>query len=88
MDTNKTFLWVLAVLLSGAFCAFSAVAQVSQPDAYQRLTAVDLSPDSSPRTMNGLSDLAGSEPRYREHLPLQLSSAITRINRTEYRRRH
>lgn len=84
MNTNRHFLLVAAVILSGAFCAAAAMADTQAPQPYHGLTAVTLAPGQSPRLARGFSDLGGSERRYGEKLPVQLSGAIKKIKATKY----
>jgi hypothetical protein len=91
MSTNKYILWIMASLISGAFCAMSAMADAPRPEAYQRLTAVQLQPAETPRLAHGFSDLSGNERRFQEKLPLQLEGAIRKVKATKYKphpRRH
>jgi hypothetical protein len=82
MNTNKKFL--LLTLLSGIFCAFSAIAEVAEPEAYIKLTAVELAPENAPRLTVGMNDLSRFEAKYQEKLPLQLSGAISKVKKAKY----
>jgi hypothetical protein len=81
METNKFMPWIAVVLLSGAFCAITAVAEVATPSPYQRMTAVDLNPSQAPMLNYGVQKLSSNEAHYRENLPLQLKGAIYRVER-------
>ncbi len=82
MNTNKFFLWIAASLLSTAFCAYSAMADVARPEAYQQLTAVELHPTHAPLLQGGVTGLGASERRYYE--PLQLQGVIQRVKARKY----
>jgi hypothetical protein len=83
MSTNKTFLLIAASLLTGAFCAASALAQPSKPDYYQSLSAVEGMNDAqAPAIAGGFYGLSGNERRYAE--PLQLSGPSAKIKRAKY----
>lgn len=82
---NNLFVWIAAVLLSGMFCAVSAMANVNHPEAYKQLTAIEMAPEHTPRYNAGVYALASGERRYQERLPIQLSGAMKKIERTKYR---
>jgi hypothetical protein len=84
MSTNKLFLWIAAALLSGAFCAVSAFAEIEHPEGYKQLTAVEMAPEQAPMLHGGVDSLAGSEASHREHLPIQLEGAMHKIKKTKY----
>ena len=88
MSTNKYILWIMASLISGAFCAMSAMADTPRPEAYQRLTAVRLQPAETPRLAHGFSDLSGNERHFQEKLPIQLEGAIRKVKATKYKPHH
>ncbi|MGZ3692837.1 MAG: hypothetical protein ACXWQO_01215 [Bdellovibrionota bacterium] len=85
MNTNKTMLWIFAVMLTGFFCAVSAMADVVPPEAFNKLTAVELAPGNAPGLNGGVYALSSFEPRFKERLPVQLSSAIAKVKRSKYR---
>lgn len=86
MNSNKYFLWIAAVLLTGAFCAYSAMADIAPPTAnYHGLTAVELAPEQTPRLQNGVHHLSRNESRFKERLPLQLRGAMDKIKKAKYR---
>lgn len=76
---------LLIALLFGGFCAFSAFAEVAEPEAYVKLTAVELAPENAPRLHAGLKDLSGAEAKYQERLPLQLAGAMEKVKRAKYK---
>jgi hypothetical protein len=86
MSTNKLFILAWMSLLSSAFCAMSALADVARPEAYQKLTAVDLNPGHAPGLRSGFTYLAGAEQRYGERLPLQLDGAIKKVKSSKYKK--
>lgn len=82
MNTKLLMLTVAAGILSVG----SAMAEVKEPDAYLRLTAIErFSPAQAPQLQNGQYNLSSSESRYREKLPVQLGGAIRRVGRSDYR---
>jgi hypothetical protein len=85
MHTNKIFLWIAVSLMSGAFCAASAMADAPRPEAYQKLTAVELKPGYAPRLNHGFQELSGNERRYQEKLPMQLEGAIKKVKAAKYK---
>ena len=85
MRTNKLILLIAAILISGAFCAASAMADAPRPEAYQQLTAVELQPGHAPRLNGGFQELSGNERRYKEKLPMQLEGAIKKVKATKYK---
>jgi hypothetical protein len=85
MRTNKLFLLIAASLMSGALCAASAMADAPRPEAYQRLTAVELQPGHAPRLNGGFQELSGNERRYSEKLPMQLEGAIKKVKAAKYK---
>ncbi len=84
MVTNKIFLWIIASLLTGAFCAVTAMAETKHSEAYEGLTAVHLAPGQAPRLLNGVADLSTTEHRHGERLPMQLEGAIKKIKKAKY----
>ena len=84
MSTNRFFQLIAAGLVCGAFCAVSAMAEVSRPAAYEQLRAVDLSPGLTPKLAHGVSDLSGNERAYGELLPIQLSGPVSRVRQERY----
>lgn len=88
MSTNKTFLWIAASMLTGAFCAASALASPSQPaDPYVRLSAVEGERVAQAPALNrGFGDLSGNERRYQERLPVQLSGPVKKVKGSKYKK--
>ena len=88
MSTNKTFLWIAASMLTGAFCAASALASPMQPaDSYVRITAVEGErAPLTPALSRGFSDLAGNERRFQERLPVQLSGPVKKVKGSKYKK--
>ena len=85
MKNGTKLMLPTAMILSGLFCAISAMAEVAKPtEAYHSLTAVELAPENAPRLQNGVGSLSTSESRYRERLPLQLRGPISNIKRAKY----
>jgi hypothetical protein len=85
MNTNKTMLWIFAVMMTGFFCAVSAMADVVPPEnAYNKLTAVELEPGNAPGLNGGVYALTNFETRYKEKLPVQLTGAMARVKRAKY----
>lgn len=88
MNSNKKMIWIAALMLSGIFCAYSAMADVARPnpsESYHRLTAVALQGEKAPSLNHGVHALSDSEPRYKERLPLQLRGAMSKVKRAKYR---
>jgi hypothetical protein len=86
MNTNRYLIWITALMLSGIFCAYSAMADIARPpEEYHRLTAVQLSAGNAPSLKHGVTALSDSETRFKERLPLQLRGAMSKIKRTKYR---
>lgn len=84
MHSNKFFFLIAASLLTGAFCAYSAMADVNQ-QPYQQLTDVELRTAQTPLLAQGVQGLAGSERRYSERLPVQLDGAIRKVKAAKYK---
>lgn len=84
MSTNRFYKLIAASLICGAFCAASAMADVSRPEAYKRLTAVQLAPGHAPKLEKGFSSLSNSERAYGERLPLQLRGPVKKIESVRY----
>lgn len=72
---------ILAVALLSAQSAF---AKKHSPEAFNKLTAVDMAPGKAPRLVHGASGLSSGENRYLENLPMQLSSPIAKIKKAKY----
>jgi len=85
MSTNKLFVLTAACILSGAFCALSAMADVSKPESYKRLTAVNAAPPQVPSLSDGPYRLSSRERRFNERLPLQLSGPVKKVSATKYK---
>lgn len=84
MFSQRIFLWIATSLLVGSFCAVAAMAEVHRPEAYEKLTSVELAPGHAPRLINGVSDLSVRESRHTEKLPMQLSGAMKKIKKAKY----
>jgi hypothetical protein len=78
-------LWIFAVMLTGFFCAVSAMADITPPEAYTKLTAVELQPGNAPGLNGGVYALTNFETRYKERLPVQLTGAMSKVKRAKYR---
>lgn len=85
MNTNKLILWI--ALVAGFFSAYSAMAEIAEPQEYITLTTVELAPEQAPRLNAGLSDLSVTEAKYQERLPLQLAGALDKVKKAKYKRR-
>jgi hypothetical protein len=85
---NKTMLWIFAVMLTGFFCAAAAMAEVNPPEAYHKLTAVELAPGNAPSLNAGVYALSSFEPRFKERLPMQLTGAMAKVKKAKYRPSH
>ena len=85
MSMERNALLIAGILLFGTFCAFSAMAEVHHPEAYENLTAVELAPGNAPRLLNGVSELSGSEHGRQERLPMQLTGAMKRLQKAKYK---
>lgn len=83
MVAKKSILFI-AVVLAGLASSYSCFAEVKRPEAYEKLTAVELEPGQAPRFVHGISDLAKLEKRHRERLPMQLEGATKRIKKKKY----
>ncbi len=84
MLSQRVFLWIASCILAGSFCAIAAMAEVHHPEAYERLTAVEMAPGQAPRLINGVSVLESRESRHTEKLPMQLRGAVKKIKKTKY----
>ena len=85
MRTLKHKISAAALLsLTIAFVAPLAQAEIRHSEAYEKLTAVPLSPGHAPRLVHGISDLAQIENRHPEKLPVQLDGAIRKIKKRNY----
>ena len=88
MKKSKILPWAAVVILSGFVCAVSAIAEVSHPDAYEKLRAFEsYSPAQAPHLVNGVSHLSNKEPRFKEQLPLQLRGAMEKVKHSKYKSR-
>lgn len=85
MSSNRTVLWIAFSLITGALCAFTAVAEVHRPAAYEQLTAVQLKPGIAPRTVHGMEDLSAREQKHKEQLPMQLDGPVKKVKKAKYR---
>ncbi|RYZ96926.1 MAG: hypothetical protein EOP11_22745 [Proteobacteria bacterium] len=86
MSNNKTFLWIAASMLTGAFCAATALAQPPAPDYYSSLSAEEgQTTFVTPAIAGGFYGLSGNERRYQE--PLQLSGAVAKVKASKYSHR-
>lgn len=82
---NKTMIWIFAIMITGFFCAAAAMAEVNPPEAYHKLTAVELAPENAPGLNGGVYALSNFESRYKERLPMQLSGAVEKVKKAKYR---
>lgn len=85
LPTNKLNFLLAAALLSGVFCAATALAQPSKPDYYEGLSAVEgEGAPQAPAIAGGFYGLGSNERRYAE--PLQLSGPSAKIKQAKYKK--